>query len=134
MEVDAVTAVGPVEEERVRLNESVQLVGVTSFSEPFPPLRRADLAEPIGGLVPGQAEVADGRDGGQQGRRENQPAGQPPAPARTIFGMDLCALREHGLKPRIREAVRVPHELPVCPNKNRLSRIPVSVFPRRLFL
>ena len=55
----------------------------------FPPLAGEDLAVSVGGLVVGEAEVAQGGQDGQEGRGEDGSAGQAGYPR--LFALGFLA-------------------------------------------
>src|SRR5208337_570460 len=60
MKIDAEPGVWPVVKEGFRIKQAAGLSPGPGMSELVPPLGRRDLAVAIGGLVPGQADVARG--------------------------------------------------------------------------
>ena len=88
MEVDPVSAVRPVIQERGRVEQRPGIVPGADMRPLLPPLGRHDLAIPVRRLVPGQAQVADrGHQRDQRGRKDGRAspvsisASKPPARA-----------------------------------------------------
>ncbi len=61
VEVDSESRVRPVVEKRFRIEQAADLGPRPGMGELVPPLGRHDLAVSVGGLVPGEADVARGR-------------------------------------------------------------------------
>ena len=87
VKIHAVAAVRPVVGQIVRIDQLLDILPRTNMPQLFPPLLRQDLAVSIGGLVPGQAEIADRRNQRCQGDHQDDQRAQADDPGRIVSSL-----------------------------------------------